>query len=72
MGIEIYSGKDVLWRSGPIEEESYVLKPDVLGKGKYWPSGTVACYAAYSNEFQSMSTTCYDLNIDEEKPFTFN
>lgn len=73
---EIYLKERVLWRSGVRKDESYVLRPSEDNGEQYrssgkWPSGTVACHTAYTDKFNSMSTSCYDLNTLREMPYFF-
>lgn len=73
---EIYLGQQTLWRSGVRKDESYVLRPGEDNGEAYkssgkWPQDAVACHTAYTDVFDSMSGSCYDLNAMREVPYFF-
>ena len=73
---EIYLKDKIIWRSGSRNDDSYFLAPDKDNSGKYkesgkWPDGSIVCHTAYTNEFDSMSGSCYDIKSHREVPYFF-
>lgn len=73
---EIYLGQQILWRSGVRKDESFVIRPgedngDAYKSSGKWPQDSVSCHTAYTDVFDSMSGSCYDLNTMREVPYFF-
>ena len=74
LSTEIIKGDEVIWRSGPKEEQNYDIEaPNPVNRNREeeWDDETYACHTAYSGQLNSIAGSCYHLKTNKQVPYFF-